>query len=253
MSKPTIALVPGAWHTPAHFEEFLAIFEKAGYPTKALQLPSVGASDPNVHTIETDAAVVREQLLLPLLDAGQNVVLVMHSFGGCVGSVAARGLSKKERGSSGGVVGLVFLAAFLARESLSLLNALGGEFHPWVKIHENGQLEIEKDNAMELFFHDVPTDVAEKAFAGCKPQSKAALSSASSAPAWADEFYNGRRGYVRCTLDRVTTPEIQDLMISKSGVEWNVQNIESGHSPQLSHPQQLVDIIIGMIDSVWTA
>lgn len=132
--KPYIALVPGAWHSPVHYQELLNLFEKAGYPTKSIQLPSVGSADPNKESVAGDAAAIRENLLLPLIDNGKDVVLVMHSYGGCPGAAAAKGLSKVER-KNNGVIGLVFVAAFLAREGDSLLSALGGKFDPWVIIN----------------------------------------------------------------------------------------------------------------------
>lgn len=48
------------------------------------------------------------------------MVLVMHSYGGVAGNGSAVGLSKKERAreknKKGGVVGLVFISAYVARE-----------------------------------------------------------------------------------------------------------------------------------------
>lgn len=42
MSKPTILLVGGAWHTANYLSPLVATLEAAGYPTTALGLPSVG-------------------------------------------------------------------------------------------------------------------------------------------------------------------------------------------------------------------
>ncbi|KAF3480968.1 uncharacterized protein GIQ15_06315 [Arthroderma uncinatum] len=251
MSKPTIALVPGAWHTPAHYEDFLAEVEKAGYPTACLQLPGVDSATPNDETVASNAAAVREKLLLPLLDDGKNVILVMHSFGGCIGSVAAAGLNKKDRGSSGGVVGLIYIAAFLAKEGVSLFNALGGKFDDFVKVDDaTGQLTV--DNPTDVFFHDVPSDLATKAVGMLKPQAKAAFTTPSLSPAWQEEVYNGgRRGYVRTTQDHCLPAAIQSMMLDKSGVDWNIKDIESSHSPFLSRPQELTKIIDDMITATW--
>ena len=133
--KPTIALVPGAWHSPVHYEDLLSLLEKAGYETKAIQLPSVDSANPKEETVASDAEAVREKLLLPLLDAGKDVLLVMHSYGGFPGSAAARGLSKKSGKTGSGIVGLVYIAAFIAPEGASLLGSMPtGEFDPWVDI-----------------------------------------------------------------------------------------------------------------------
>ena len=139
--KPTIVLVPGAWHSPSHYTELIGAFEKAGYPTKSSRLPSVGSADPRNESTEKDANFIRGGLLSPLLDEEKDIVLVMHSYGGCPGAAAAKGLSKTERGSRSGIVCLVFITAFLAREGDSLKSALGGRFDPWcivnVSSHSN--------------------------------------------------------------------------------------------------------------------
>lgn len=134
-SKPTFVLVPGAWHSPSHYGHLLARLHEAGHPTVSLALPSVNPEEPKKIDVGTDITFIREKMLLPLLEDGKDIVLVMHSYGGCPGGAAAKGLSKSERrseGRQGGVIGLVFVAAFLAREGDSLRSALGGKFDPWV-------------------------------------------------------------------------------------------------------------------------
>jgi pimeloyl-ACP methyl ester carboxylesterase len=137
-SLPTIVIVPGAWHSPAHFKQLSALFKQAGYPVSSSSLPSLNPSDPDTTTTTSDSTFIREQVLGPLLEKGTDILLVMHSYGGSPGSVAARGLSKVERmsgGLQGGVIGLVFIAALLAPEGASLLAMVGGKFHPWVQVN----------------------------------------------------------------------------------------------------------------------
>ena len=113
----------------------IAHLHEAGYPTMSVTLPSVGSQEPKKIEVTTDVAFIREEMLLPLLEDGKDVILVMHSYGGLPGGAAAKGLSKSERrseGQPGGVIGLVFLAAFLAREGDTLLSALGGELDDWI-------------------------------------------------------------------------------------------------------------------------
>jgi pimeloyl-ACP methyl ester carboxylesterase len=126
--KPTILLVPGAWHTPDHFQLLITKLEQLSYPTVSQRLPSVGSSTPLSVTATTDVDFVRNTLLLPLLEAGTDVVVLSHSYGGFVGGAAAKGLSKQERvasGQKGGVIGLIFIAAFIGPTGSSL-TALGG-------------------------------------------------------------------------------------------------------------------------------
>jgi pimeloyl-ACP methyl ester carboxylesterase len=135
MTKPTILFVPGAWHTPAHYQSFFQKLQDAGYPTNSKQLPSVGATEPETQTSAADAAFIRGNVLLPDIEQGKDVILVMHSYGGCPGAAAAKGLSKAERtavGKTGGIVGLVFMCAFVANEGDSLRSKLpGNKLDPW--------------------------------------------------------------------------------------------------------------------------
>lgn len=116
MPKPTVLLIPGLWHTPEYFNALRIVLEKHSYETISRQLPSVDCDDPSNHSAQSDADFIRSQLLLPLLDNHKRVVVVMHSYGGMPGSAAAYALSEEERskeGLKGGVVGLVYIAAFV--------------------------------------------------------------------------------------------------------------------------------------------
>jgi hypothetical protein len=134
--KPTIVLIPGAWHSPSHYTTLHSHLQTAGYPTTSSRLPSVGSTDPLAATTAQDASFIREQMLLPLLNQGKDILLVLHSYGGLPGSAAAKGLSKSERAKDGkkcGITGLVLIAALVAREGDSLQLMVGGKLHDWVE------------------------------------------------------------------------------------------------------------------------
>ena len=82
MASPTVVVVPGCWHTPAHFTDLKSCLEQLGHDTVLCQLPSVGAEDAHKQDVAADAAYLRQQVLLPLLEAGKEIVLLLHSYGG---------------------------------------------------------------------------------------------------------------------------------------------------------------------------
>lgn len=133
--SPTVVLIPDAWHSPIHYVMLLAEIESAGYATSSARCPSCDSTDPYAQTVTTDASSIRQTLLLPLINKGRDIVLIMHSYGGCPGAMAAKGLSKAElqaSGRPGGIIGLVFICAFVAHEGQSLLSSLPGErLGPW--------------------------------------------------------------------------------------------------------------------------
>ena len=133
---PTIVLVPGAWHSPIHYHLLFSQLRLSGYPIVSYPLPSCNSPNPRKETVAGDADYIRKLLLLPLINAGKEVVLFMHSYGGCPGSTAAAGLSKAAQtaaGKPGGIIGLIFMCGFIAHEGDSLLSTLPGEkFNSWV-------------------------------------------------------------------------------------------------------------------------
>ena len=91
MSKPTILLVGGAWHTAEYLRPLAATLEAAGYPTTAFGLPSVGANPPK-SGFEDDVAVIRSTVS-ELVSEGKRVVAVLHSYGGIPGNEALQGFT----------------------------------------------------------------------------------------------------------------------------------------------------------------
>lgn len=124
MSKPTIVLVPGAWHQPVIYDETMMTLEGYGYPTVALALPSVGAKPPHKN-FDGDVKVIRDSLMTLVEGEGKDVVLVTHSYSGLPGNEASIGLGKKERllkGLKGGVIRLVFIQALAMPEGFCCMS-----------------------------------------------------------------------------------------------------------------------------------
>lgn len=133
--RPVIALAPAAWFSPVHYVQYTDQLRLAGYHTITRRLPSCDSSDPQAQSVAIDAAFIRDHLLMPSINAGRKVILITHSYSGGPGAVAAKGLSLSERratGKSGGIIGLIFISAFVAEEGQTLLSSSGGSFAPWV-------------------------------------------------------------------------------------------------------------------------
>src|SRR5882757_9314808 len=133
-SKPVVYILHGAWHSPSCFDLVKEKLEALGYTVICPQQPSTGATPPT-KTLQDDAALVRAELEL-LIEHGQEVVLVMHSYGGVVGTQAATGLGKAERtkrGQRGGIIKLFYACSFLLPLGYDLCTPLGGELAPFIK------------------------------------------------------------------------------------------------------------------------
>lgn len=135
LMKPTIVFAPGAWHQPSCFDRIRQSLHGRGYSTDAVSYPSVGFQ-PN-STLSDDATALRG-VLEKVVSTGKEVVLVLHSYGGMVGSNAVDGLGVHERAQQrkkGGVIMVVFMAAFAVPKGKSVRDVPTGA--SWIKFEVN--------------------------------------------------------------------------------------------------------------------
>lgn len=130
MSKPALIFAPGAWYPTTVFD---SLIEKlVDYDCHTVAFPSVQQPS-SVQDLEPDIAAVRS-LVEQAADAGQDVFVVSHSWSGLPVNSALDGLAKYERescGKKGGVVRIIFIAAFIPALGESLVGAFGGAPPPW--------------------------------------------------------------------------------------------------------------------------
>jgi len=125
MTNPSIVIVPGAWHRPAHFQGLIDELAKVNYDAVGVTMPSVDSSPP-LASWDQDAQAVR-QVITEILDAGKDVIVLAHSFGGIAMSEAAKGLGKKERVAQGlkrGIIKLIYMCAMALPEGQTHIGQL---------------------------------------------------------------------------------------------------------------------------------
>lgn len=94
----TLILVPGAWHNSVHYEllrmGLQSRFQERGadHTIVVLDLPTADKLSPSSYTKDDDANLIRDKVL-SLVDAGKDVVLLAHSYGGIPTSQVPTNLS----------------------------------------------------------------------------------------------------------------------------------------------------------------
>ena len=134
--KPTFVLVPGNFLPPTYYASTASHLESHAFQTRLVTLPSTGSTSP-LTSNEPDVLAVR-QVLEELTDLGEEIIIVAHSYGGIPACEAIKGLGCGERGKmgkTGGVVSLVFIAAWLLREGEKPPDIIGryAMEAPWVR------------------------------------------------------------------------------------------------------------------------
>lgn len=134
----TLRIVPAASALPVLYENVVKAITVHGYDIKVLHIPSVGlvtgARPGEPPSMFGDAAFIAAHVT-DLADAGHDVLLITHSYGGVPATQSVEGLTKVERGKTGkqgGIVGLAYMTSLVpevgmpaATRSLSPLMEIG--------------------------------------------------------------------------------------------------------------------------------
>lgn len=225
MNRPTLLLVPGAWHFPWHYERLIEVLPDVDVRTVTLR--SVGADAEKLGTLYDDVAAVKE--------AASSIegpfTVLAHSYGGAPATMALEGMDNLKR--------LVYLSSFPldVGDSLESAATAGGAMpRPhWWDAHEEEGYALPKD-PKDVFFHDVEPALAEESVARLGFQSWQAITQELTHAVWKTVPST----YVICDDDRALPPEVQEILAQRAS---RVLHLASSHSPFLSMPEKLAELI----------
>ncbi|KAL8782578.1 MAG: hypothetical protein Q9213_005256 [Squamulea squamosa] len=250
-SKITFVIVPGAWHPSSLYGDFVSHLQQAGYGAVVATYPSCNSQSPKTATCEEDTKAVRQLCMSLIEKESKELVLICHSYGGIPAGGAALGLSKAHRlqeGKDGGVIGLVYMTAFVVAEGSSLLTFLGGKHAPYLVPDTPSEGMATISPAAETLFNDVDKNTAARLSAELLPHAMLAFDSPAPPAAWAGPTYDGRRAFLRCLQDQALPTFIQDMFVQKSGVDWDVKDIDAGHCAYISRLEEVSEAMIGFAE-----
>ena len=256
--KPAILLLHGAWHVPQHHAAFISQLESRGFTVSCPRLPSCNDASPPNKTLDDDVWCARK-VALDLMNRRQDVVVVMHSYGGVVGTYAMSGLheSRKVDGNGAGrVTSLIYMSAFVPFESQSLAGLFGGQLPPWLTSNPDTE-NVDIDDPQWHFYNDLPKEQRDhwahllvRHPVTCQydpvqdPELKAELGER---VAWRDVE---NIAYIICRNDEALPDFVQQVMVDRLEVEGGlgkgtvrVESLDSGHSPFLSVTDELVGTV----------
>ncbi|KAH8805425.1 Alpha/Beta hydrolase protein [Xylogone sp. PMI_703] len=251
--KPTLVFVPGAWHNILTWNKVTALLEAQGY--KCVRVALASTSGPEA-TFLDDITAVRNAIQEETAN-GSDVVIVVHSYGGHVGSSAIKGLTRPKPGdsssakdSSNHVIGYAMLATGFTITGVSFLEAAGGKPHPfWRADVERGFAALTVD-ARELFYHDLPLEegnyyvnkLEQHSLKSLAEGGEYAYSGWKDVPVW----------FLATTDDKALPIEVQRAFVEtaqKEGGDITIREIETSHSPMLSKPKETVDFILEAVEA----
>jgi pimeloyl-ACP methyl ester carboxylesterase len=227
VTRPSVLLVPGAWHKPGHFNSLVDALQD--FDVRTVTLTSSGDDPAILGDMYADAAVIAQAVAA--IDG--PVVVVAHSYGGVPTTQALSNADKVAR--------IVYLAAFQLDVGESQLSPAGGRLMPWTRLHHRDGVggNVEATTPMAVFYNDVEVLTTNCAVAQLGYQRYAAMYQELTEAAWKTVPST----YVICEQDNAIPVAAQEVMAKHAD---EVLRMRTSHSPFLSQPEALARLIRGI-------
>lgn len=102
-------------------------------------------------------------------------------------------------------------------------------------------------DAIKTLFNDVASPLADSLASSLLPHALRAFESDAPPAAWAEPAFAGKIAFMKCTLDQALPPFVQDMFVQRSGASWIVRDVEAGHSPFASRPEEVVGVLKDLV------
>lgn len=255
-STPDIILVSGAWHQPESYAKFRIALEAQGLTVHIPRLTTMNGERPPTTDLYTDSAAIRK-FVTGLADAGRSLVVLMHSYGGQVGTEAIAGLgaeTRQQQGLSGGVVKLVYIAGVANEEGQTMMDLperFGrAHFIPIMMDFADDGTVVHRYPGERLVGPGLSDEELEEYVASLERWNGAGLRQPLNQCAWRDIPVS----YVHTTKNDVGVPlDNQEIMVESmraAGCEVQTFALETGHCPNITKTEELVSIIGQIIEGI---
>lgn len=246
---PTIVLVHGSWHTPANYQSYVNDLQAKGFTVHCPLLPTSKGDRPPKADLPDDVAHVRS-VIETCVERGERVLLIMHSYGGMVGTDAAQGLdlaTRRKANQTGGVIHLLYICAYIL---------VPGE-SPWTIVEETGMQEawkqmveiaedgtsVLRDPGLACFSNLEDESVVKKATGTMVCSPPGPLTALTTGDVWRIVPTT----YVRTSRDCALVPPYQTLLLDRikaEGVVLDIVEFDTHHSAWISLPEEMVQMAL---------
>ena len=231
-------LIHGAWEESRAWDDVSPILEQNGHTVTAIDLPGAGENKQSITQVTMAGYIQTVVDAIKQLD--HQVILVGHSMTGAVISQVAEQMPEK-------IERLIYVAAFLLKDGGSVLEAMqsdaDGEFLPELVFSDDQTYATVPEQALRsIGFHDVEETVIQRVLP-LMVEKQATEPFMAKVVVSDENFGSVPKTYIRTSIDKVTSPALQDTMIANWEVE-SVLDLESGHFPAFSVPEKLAELML---------
>jgi pimeloyl-ACP methyl ester carboxylesterase len=147
--KPALVIVGGAWHPAAMYGGLAKGLEDAGFEVVVPKLPTVGD---NGHKTWKDDREAILAVAKPFFDAGREVSVVAHSWGGIPAVEAVTGYQVQDRqkeGKKGGFKSIAYISAFCLQKGVDLYHAVNKNYLPCT-VSKEAYMEVRRPGGGQI-------------------------------------------------------------------------------------------------------
>lgn len=229
MSTPRFVLVHGAWHGAWCWQRLGESLLQRDLAYDALDLPSSSGQDPLVD-MTSDVSALRR-----FCQGRGPLVLVAHSYAGAVVAEAAPKIEE--------LAGIVYVAALVPRVGQTASDVtreygLRSDLDATMSRDAHGFLHLDPEPAARALYGDCDEVTRQWAINQVSTQTFASFRTARTS-----ENVAIASTYVICSRDHAIVPEVQERIAQRCD---DVMTMDSDHSPFLSHPDVLADMLGSM-------
>lgn len=238
----TFVLVHGAFQSASAWGAVAEELRAAGHSVAAVDLPGRNAEGTEAAGIALQDYI--DTTLAAVEAAGEQVILVGHSFGGMTISGVAEAAPDL-------VDLLIYVAAYLPQsgetmEALALSDHDNGfSEQTFVIAPDYSHATILAADQVRVFAQDADETQAAELRASMIREPLAPIATPISLTE--ERFGTVDIAYIRTLADQTVSTALQTMMIDRAGVEW-VRDLDTGHAPYLTQPAALAAMLIDLAD-----
>lgn len=247
MSPPkAVLIITGSWYLPGHYQKVKSLLQEKGIRTICPALPTNNNAYPPNKALHDDVKFIKD-IIANEAAAGTHMTVVGHSWGGILASAICGEFAIQPCDTKGGVTNIFYMAAFIPSEYESLAGLFGGKLPPSLTPLVDGTLAF--DDPKERFYNDLSPEEADKAaeLLVHSPTNIHYTPISCDTVAWRLVPVS----YLICERDTALPAFVQEQMVQKvkgEGYDMHEYRLPASHSPFLSMPREVVDIITDIVD-----
>ncbi|SEB06608.1 alpha/beta fold hydrolase [Pedobacter hartonius] len=234
--RKTFVLVHAAWQAPYAWEKVKALLLNDGYQVTSIQLPGHGEDHTDHKTLHMDSYIT--DVTEKITAIGTRVILVGHSLAGMTISGVAEQIPNL-------IEKLVYVAAYVPASGQSAYalslpdkqSLLGASL---LVSEDQSEFDIKQEDIVNIFCQGASDDVQQLILENYRPEPAAPFSD----PVFLSDGNFGRiaKYYIETLQDHGIGNDLQKEMIAAAAIT-NVYTLNTGHSPSLSMPEEVSDIL----------